>query len=51
MKITNATNKNLVIQLGNEGNEEPEIDVILRMQSTKDLPLEKFNLVVIKEEK
>lgn len=51
MEIKNDTKEDLEIYLGNPTDEEPEITADLKSGEKKELPVEKFGLMVIKEEK
>lgn len=51
MKIKNDTKEDLKIYIGNPENFEPEIIADLKSGEKKELPVENFKLLVIKEEK
>jgi len=49
MKIQNATEINLEVGAGGENDEEPEVSGFIKSGQTRELPIEKFPVLVIKE--
>lgn len=49
MKVTNSTEKELEFLIGYVGFEEPEISTTINPKQSKELPLEHFTNIVIKE--